>query len=160
MRLLCALALLAVAYSITGTCKLSSEPNATLKVTGTVVFLQDASGNITRISYAISGLNPGAQHGIHVHEFGLIETTCNNTGAHYNPHSKNHGSLSSWTRHVGDMGNLQADSDGKSLGSVSAWDIGIYGNNSVIGRGLVVVNIELVSILCKTIWDKEAMPLH
>ena len=38
------------------------------------------------------------------------------------------------------MGNLIADDEGKSYGSVSAWDIGVYGNTSVIGRGLVVVN--------------------
>lgn len=66
-------------------------------------------------------------------------STCNDTGAHYNPLSKNHGSLTGWVRHVGDMGNLVSDTEGRSHGSVSAWDIGIFGNHSIIGRGLVVV---------------------
>jgi hypothetical protein len=39
------------------------------------------------------------------------------------------------------MGNLVSDDDGKSTGSLSVWDIGIYGNTSVIGRGLVVVDV-------------------
>ena len=37
------------------------------------------------------------------------------------------------------MGNLVADGDGRSSGSISTWDIGIHGNHSVVGRGLVVV---------------------
>ena len=72
----------------------------------------------------------------------MIDGGCINTGAHYHPHTKNHGSLNSWVRHIGDMGNLVADDAGKSKGSLSVWNIGIYGNTSVIGRGLVVVSIE------------------
>lgn len=39
------------------------------------------------------------------------------------------------------MGNLVADSNGKSVGELSAWDIGIFGKHSVVGRGLVVVRV-------------------
>lgn len=135
------IALLGLVCSMTGTCKLSKDPKSTLNVTGTVVFIQDTVDNVTRISYAIEGLKPGSKHGIHVHQFGLIEGGCGNTGAHYDPHSKNHGSLNSWNRHVGDMGNLVSDDEGKSYGSVSTWEIGVYGKYSIIGRGLVVVFI-------------------
>lgn len=58
MKLVSFLSILALTYSLTGTCKLSQDPNSTLNITGIVVFIQDSADNITRISYAISGLKP------------------------------------------------------------------------------------------------------
>ena len=139
MRIPIFLFLLAAISCLTGTCKLSNDHNSNHNITGTVVFIQDSSDSITRISYSINGLDPRAKHGIHVHEWGLIDGGCVNTGPHFNPKQKDHGSLTSWVRHIGDMGNLFADDQGKSTGSLSGWDIGLFGTTSVIGRGLVIV---------------------
>lgn len=160
MKIFLLLLLVFLANALTATCKLSKDPKATLSLNGTVVFIQDSSSNITRISYAIDGLKPKSQHGIHVHQFGLIDGGCANTGAHFNPHDKTHGSLNSWVRHIGDMGNLVSDDNGKSMGSVSTWNLGLFGDNSVIGRGLVVVALYLLSISEWTTWDLGTlMPL-
>lgn len=67
MKIFLSLAFVCLAYSLTATCKLSKDPKSTLSLNGTVVFIQDSEKNITRISYAIDGLRPKSEHGIHVH---------------------------------------------------------------------------------------------
>lgn len=86
----------------------------------------------------ISGLTPG-KHGIHIHEYGDCSSDDGSSaGGHFNPNGMPHGMPTSEQRHVGDLGNIEADKDGKAhLDYVDAM-ISFSGKNSIVGRGVIV----------------------
>jgi Cu-Zn family superoxide dismutase len=104
------------------------------KVKGTILLMQ-APGTPTLIKGTITGLEPG-EHGFHIHEFGDMSKGCESMGGHYNPDNTTHGDLKEG--HVGDLGNITADEDGKASFSIEAKRVDLIGDRSVVGRGLVV----------------------
>ena len=104
------------------------------KVKGSILLMQ-APGTPTLIKGTITGLEPGA-HGFHIHEFGDMSDGCKSMGGHYNPDNVNHGDLNEG--HVGDLGNIEADENGKADFSIKAHRVDLIGDRSVVGRGIVV----------------------
>lgn len=60
------------------------------------------------------------------------------SGPHFNPFGKTHGAPCDEVRHVGDLGNIEAD--GSSVANISIKDsvISLSGPLNIIGRTLVV----------------------
>ena len=111
-------------------------PTKGSQVKGTVSFTQEAGG--IRVHAEITGLAPG-KHGFHVHEWGNLSTEDGTgCGGHFNPHGAAHGDATADPRHVGDLGNLEADADGKAVYDRLDTKISFSGMDSVIGRGLIV----------------------
>ncbi|KRX69099.1 Superoxide dismutase [Cu-Zn] [Trichinella nativa] len=106
-------------------------------VTGTVTFKQNTENDKTFITGEIKGLTPG-KHGFHVHEWGDNSMGCISAGAHYNPFGKTHGGPTDTVRHVGDLGNILAGSDGVAKIDIVDDQIKLTGAYSVIGRTMVV----------------------
>eukprot|EP00026_Physarum_polycephalum_P016097 Phypoly_transcript_16934.p1 GENE.Phypoly_transcript_16934~~Phypoly_transcript_16934.p1 ORF type:complete len:202 (+),score=16.17 Phypoly_transcript_16934:195-800(+) len=105
-------------------------------VIGRVTFTQkDPSGPVS-ISIGLSGV-PEGLHGFHIHEFGDV-STCNAAGAHFNPYGATHGGPSDKIRHVGDLGNVQSNSDGKINTEIIDSVISLNGPNSIMGRAVVL----------------------
>ena len=104
------------------------------EVKGSILLMQ-APGTPTLIKGTITGLKPGL-HGFHIHEFGDMSDGCKSMGAHYNPDNVNHGDINEG--HVGDLGNVEADEDGKADFSIKAHRVDLIGDRSVVGRGLVI----------------------
>jgi Cu-Zn family superoxide dismutase len=104
-------------------------------VKGLVTF--EETGNKTKIVATFSGLEPGL-HGFHIHEFGNLTNYCQTAGAHYNPYKKTHGSPKDENRHVGDLGNVEADSEGNAKLELEDELIRLTGEHSIIGRSVVV----------------------
>ncbi len=105
-------------------------------VKGTVTFTKENNG--IKIVAEIEGLTPG-KHGIHIHEFGDCSTKDGNSaGGHFNPLDKPHGGPFSKDRHVGDLGNITADQNGKANLVILDRIISFEGVNSIIGRALIV----------------------
>ena len=108
------------------------------KVLGYIELNEDMDG-ITHIFGNLSGLVSG-KHGIHIHEKGDPRQCCNALGGHYNPFNKQHGDIKDDRehRHVGDLGNILFDDEGKC--KVSLYDklIKITGPYSVIGRSIII----------------------
>jgi len=105
-------------------------------VSGTVTFVQ--KGARTMITAELSGLTPG-KHGFHVHEFGDITSLDGGSaGGHFNPEGTPHGGPDSAERHVGDLGNIVADANGKATYSRRDRVVKLRGPNSVVGRAIVV----------------------
>ncbi|KAK8761672.1 hypothetical protein V5799_027060 [Amblyomma americanum] len=100
-------------------------------------FVQESIEHSVVITGDITGLQPGS-HGFHVHAFGDLTNGCNSTGPHFNPMHKDHGSPEDRERHVGDLGNIKADADGKARVYITDGMISLVGHHNIIGRAMVV----------------------
>ncbi|XP_050293850.1 uncharacterized protein LOC126734319 [Anthonomus grandis grandis] len=105
-------------------------------VNGTVYFSQEGDGPV-RVQGELKGLKQGL-HGFHVHEFGDNTNGCISAGAHFNPLNKDHGGPDDAERHVGDLGNVEANADGVAKINISDKLISLSGDNSILGRTIVV----------------------
>ena len=113
------------------------HPTAGNKVSGTVTFTEVADG--VQVQAEITGLSPG-KHGFHVHEFGDCSAAdLASAGAHFNPTNKPHAGPDTAERHVGDMGNLEADASGAAKLDYVDHEISLTDDQrSVIGRSVIV----------------------
>jgi Cu-Zn family superoxide dismutase len=104
------------------------------------------------VSAVCSGLQPG-KHGFHVHEFGDLTNGCTSAGGdrvrskedhkkrnlgHFNPSNKQHGSPRDVERHVGDLGNIEADANGTARFTLHDAQLALSGRNSIAGRAVVI----------------------
>ncbi|MHB1558243.1 MAG: superoxide dismutase family protein [Isosphaeraceae bacterium] len=105
------------------------------KVKGTIWFIKTGKG--MHVKGEISGLTPG-EHGFHVHEFGVWSKDGMASGGHFNPGKTPHASHDSAKRHVGDLGNVKADENGKAVIDIEDDELSFDGPNCILGRGLVV----------------------
>jgi len=113
------------------------HPTVGNKVSGTVTFIEVADG--VQVHAEITGLAPG-NHGFHVHEFGDCSVPdATSAGAHFNPTNKPHAGPDAPERHVGDMGNVEADASGKATLEYVDHQISLTNDQqSAIGRSVVV----------------------
>ncbi len=87
------------------------------KASGTVDFAKSSDGLMVR-AY-LTHLTPG-KHGFHIHEKGDCSAKdASSAGDHYNPTHAKHGDPSHTERHVGDFGNIVADSKGSATVEVT-----------------------------------------
>ncbi len=107
-------------------------PTKGSKVRGMLKLMQ--MGDDLRLTGKIRNLTPG-DHGFHIHEFGDFRDMDGGTsaGGHFNPSGVPHGSIGHG--HVGDLGNITADSEG-----VATVDITVEATklHFVLGRAFVV----------------------
>jgi len=113
------------------------HPAAGNNVTGTVTFTEVEDG--VRVDAAITGLTPG-KHGFHVHELGDCSAPdAGSAGGHFNPTNKPHGGADALERHVGDMGNVDADASGAAKLTYLDHRMSLANDRrSIIGRAVVV----------------------
>jgi Cu-Zn family superoxide dismutase len=114
------------------------QPTAGSQVQGRVTFRQDSEG--VHVVAELSGLSPG-KHGFHVHEFGDCSAPdASSAGGHFNPLGSPHGAPDNPPdqRHVGDLGNIEADADGNGFYERVDKVISLHGENSIIGKSVIV----------------------
>lgn len=104
-------------------------------VQGTVAF-EPADGGV-RVHAELTGLSPG-QHGFHVHETGSCADDAKAAGGHFAPEGDPHAGPSAEQRHVGDLGNIEADADGRAVYDRVDPEIALEGDRAIVGRALVV----------------------
>lgn len=106
-------------------------------VFGTVHFTK--KGNEVRVRGVVRGLEPG-KHGFHVHQYGDLTDLKQgkSAGGHYNPTHQPHGRRTDQERHVGDLGNIEANEEGVARFDFTDRVIDLGGPHSVVGRALVV----------------------
>ena len=112
------------------------HPTEGNNVSGIIKFEKTDDG--IKITADVEGLTPG-KHGFHIHEFGdCSRLDGKSAGGHFNPEGKNHGSPDAAERHVGDLGNLIADEEGKAHYERTDTFISFDGLHSIIGRAIIV----------------------
>lgn len=140
--ILCSLGLSVMSCETQSTSKHVSEAKAVLtptkdsNVRGVVTFLAVEGG--IRIVADITGLTPG-KHGFHIHEKGDCSAPdASSAGGHFNPTSSQHGAPDNIDRHVGDLGNIEADDLGHARYDVVDTVIALNGEKSIIGKSVIV----------------------
>ncbi|KAM3520692.1 hypothetical protein MY4038_009318 [Beauveria bassiana] len=98
------------------------------KVAGIVTFEQESELAPTAITWDISGNDPNAERGFHIHTFGDNNNGCTSAGPHFNPHGKTHGAPSDAARH---------DSHVKLIGPHSVIDraVVVHAGTDDLGKG-------------------------
>ncbi|KAJ1994358.1 Superoxide dismutase [Cu-Zn] [Dimargaris cristalligena] len=109
----------------------------TTTVSGVVKFNQPSADGPVHVTGELSGLIPG-KHGFHIHQFGDNTNGCTSAGPHFNPHAQTHGAPQDTVRHVGDLGNVEANSNGIVTIDIKDSVIQLTGPHSIIGRTVVV----------------------
>lgn len=103
------------------------------KTSGVITLEQRAEG--VHLSGTVHGLEPG-KHGFHIHEYGdLRSPDGKSAGGHFNPAGVKHGSPDDREHHVGDLGNITAQSSGTAKVDIVAKGMKLH---FVIGRSIVV----------------------
>lgn len=111
------------------------EPKSGSKVTGFVSFVK--VGDELRVAGLIQNLTPG-KHGLHIHDKGDCSASdAASAGAHFNPTHQHHGGPTTAEHHAGDLGNIEADTSGKAVLSLTA-KLELSGQDSIIGKSVVV----------------------
>lgn len=103
-----------------------------------IIIIKEYKFNKCIIDINLKGLNKNKKHAFHIHETGDLTNGCDSLLAHYNPFNKNHGGLNDEERHVGDFGNLLANSNGVIKKSIIVKDVKLKGKYSIIGRSFVI----------------------
>ena len=105
------------------------------KVKGTVRFTEDLQSDTVVIDIDISGLKKNAKHGFHIHECGDMSEACESMC----PYGVDHGGKDAKVRHVGDLGNLVTDKNGKVKYQIRDYMIKLRGTKcNIVGRGLII----------------------
>ena len=103
---------------------------------GTITFIEKKK--YVEIVIDLYNLKPGL-HGFHIHEAGNLSDGCQSCCAHFNPSNKNHGGPNSNNRHVGDLGNIEANKNGICKTTFNDNLIKLRGYKyNIIGRSVVV----------------------
>ena len=115
-------------------------PTKDSKVRGKIMF-EEKDGKV-HITGRVTGLEPNSKHGFHIHEFGDISDRKEgkSAGGHFAPGGHMHGKPSdeAGSRHVGDLGNIEADAEGVAKIDMTDDVIDLHGKDSILGRGVVV----------------------
>jgi Cu-Zn family superoxide dismutase len=81
-----------------------------------VAQVSESSDLQVTISVTVAGLPPG-EHGIHIHEAGICESSGEDAfasaGDHYDPTDGAHGGPDDFESHAGDLGNIAIDAEGE-----------------------------------------------
>jgi superoxide dismutase, Cu-Zn family len=116
-------------------------PTKDSTASGTATF-SSAGKDGVRVIIEVSGLKPNAKHGLHVHEKGDCSAPdATSAGPHFSLQGQEHGPHEGEKYHAGDLGNLEADAQGKASKTlvVPASKLTLAsGPASVVGRAVVV----------------------
>lgn len=106
-------------------------------VEGTVTFAALDAGGVA-VKATLKGLPPGT-HGFHVHEFGdCTAPDATSAGGHFNPLGHPHGAPTDALRHAGDLGNIQAATDGTASLEWTDPAMKLVGPDGVVGHAVIV----------------------
>lgn len=114
------------------------EPKSGSKISGKATFVEVPDG--VKVTLALANVPPG-DHGAHVHEKGDCSAPDGSSaGGHFNPAGAPHALPNTNPRHLGDLGNITVDSNGKGTLEIVATGANLKPNdpNSFLGRSIII----------------------
>jgi len=124
----------AKAAPLKATCTLS--PASGSQVKGWVTFTQ--MDGYVLVEGDVTGLTPG-KHGFHIHDKGDCSAPdATSAGGHFNPTQQKHGAPNSTKSHMGDLGNIKADSTGHAKFKLKDKIIQLSGEYTIVDRAIIV----------------------
>ena len=115
------------------------ESKSGSNVTGKVTFTE--SGNMVKMKAEVFGLSEG-NHAIHIHAIGDCSAEDGKSaGGHWNPTNSNHGKWNVGSYHLGDIGNIVADSNGNGVieRSTNNWCLNCDDDKkNIVGKAIIV----------------------
>jgi Cu-Zn family superoxide dismutase len=112
------------------------QPTTGSTVSGWVTF--ETMADHVHVRAEVKGLTPG-RHGFHIHERGDCSSgDGTSAGGHFNPAGAAHAGPDAAKRHVGDLGNLEADDAGIARYDQMDMVIRLSGEHSILGRAVIV----------------------
>ncbi len=114
------------------------EPNtSSVRIEMDATFKKILEG--VEITLNVTGLSPNSEHGMHIHEKGECRAPdFASAGGHFNPHSQNHGAPGDTQSHLGDLGNITADANGKYAGVLTIKNATSSGPLSILNRSIII----------------------
>ena len=91
-----------------------------------------------RIHVRLEGFQTAGNRGFHIHRSGNTRCGSSSLCDHYNPTNQHHGDLNEVHSHMGDLGNLTANSKGIIDQTLVADRIRLSGTRSVFGRSMII----------------------
>ncbi|WP_423148810.1 superoxide dismutase family protein [Rubrolithibacter danxiaensis] len=137
-----------VVFSACSTLKNSNKKEAIATVTatqastpgeGTVRFTQKNQSVEMKLDISFPS-KAGKTVAVHIHEHGDCAEAGNAAHGHWNPTNTKHGKWGTGEYHLGDIGNVQLDQNGKGSLTLKTdkWSIGTGAANDIVGRGIIV----------------------
>ncbi|HET8866443.1 MAG TPA: superoxide dismutase family protein [Gracilimonas sp.] len=102
-------------------------------VSGSVTFTESEEG--VTIQGDFEGLEPG-NHGFHIHEYGDCRANDGTSaGGHFSPAGNDHGAPTDTVRHMGDLGNIEANENGSANIDYTDDTVTL---EQILGRGIII----------------------
>jgi len=116
--------------------------NSNKKIKGHIEFEEIKQNNnryMLIIRVFIQGIKPG-RHGFHIHQTGNLLEGCSSLCSHFNPDNTEHGDIhdSKKNRHAGDIGNIEANTNGIINCVITDNILKLHGKYNIIGRSVVI----------------------
>ena len=113
------------------------NPRSGSDLGGSAIFIND--GSQVELQVSLEQAPPG-EHAVHIHETGDCSAEdASSAGGHWNPTAEDHGQWDTAPFHLGDIGNIVVDEEGK--GSLSLitdrWSMGGGAANDILGHAVV-----------------------
>lgn len=114
------------------------KPTSAGNAEGTVTFSAREDDREMQVTVQLKGLEPGL-HGFHIHEVGDCSADdASSAGGHFKPYDARHGSPGASEHHVGDMGNIEANDDGRVSSELSFRGLAFFGPASILQKAVVI----------------------
>jgi Cu-Zn family superoxide dismutase len=109
-------------------------------VDGTVRFDSDSAGKVKMTLEITIPKKAGKSVALHIHEHGNCGDTAKLAHGHWNPTNAQHGKWGSGSFHLGDIGNVKLNAQGKGTMTLTTdlWTLGGKPDKNILGKAMIV----------------------
>jgi superoxide dismutase, Cu-Zn family len=109
-------------------------------VDGTIKFDSDSAGKVKMTLAITIPKKAGKSVALHIHEHGNCGDTAKLAHGHWNPTNAQHGKWGSGSFHLGDIGNVKLNAQGKGTMTLTTdlWTLGGKPDKNILGKAMIV----------------------